>query len=188
MSFTHSKAARVVTRRAVRKELDRPEYPAKFKHYIMDHWAHDCYALQDSRANLADVIRECRNDPDDACWLAAHHDWTYFSATEFEFMIEIVERVLDDDTAYIKRLHDAMILARKPEQKQPLRACEVAANLYMELVQTDQRPTTPKGFGLLLKKRLKSAGLKVTSVRSIMQAIGVYDAWRPPTNPEAVNV
>ena len=95
-------------------------------------------------------------------------------------MLEIMERVLDGDIAYVDRLHDAMILARKPEQKQPPSACEVAANLYMELVQAGQRPTTLKEFQLLLKKHLKSAGLKVTSLRSIIQAIGLYDAWSRP--------
>ena len=101
-------------------------------------------------------------------------------------MLEIMERVLDGDIAYIDRLHDAMILARKPEQKQPPSACEVAANLYMELVQAGKRPATRHRFCLLLEDRLKSLGLlevkaKATSLRSILQTIGLYDAWRPRT-------
>jgi len=184
MSFTPGNAERLAMRRAVRKELDRPEYPVKFKNYIMNHWAHDCYALKDSRANLEDLLRECRNDPANACTLAAQHDWREVSYTEFEFMIEIVERVLDGDTAYVDRLRDAMILARKPKEKKPLNACEAAANLYMELVQAGKRPTTRQDFCLLLEDRLKSLGLlevkaKATSLRSILQAIGLYDAWRP---------
>jgi len=105
------------------------------------------YRTRDSSADLAELIRECRTDPQNTCKLAAQYDWKEFSYTELEFMIEIYERVRHGDTAYIKRVAKAMKMAAGPsKQPVPPSACEVAMHLYMELVQSGKRPASRQGF------------------------------------------
>jgi hypothetical protein len=195
MRYIEDPTPRLVMRRAARENLYAPEYTEKFQNYVMNLWARDCYAPKDSRDDLVALIRACPTDPQNACKFAAQYNWKEYTNTELEFAIEIVERVVDGDTGYVDRLLKAMRLcfpnrkmklARKPKKNKKTSACEVAANLYMELVQAGKRPATRHRFCLLLEDRLKSLGLlevkaKATSLRSILQTIGLYDAWRPRT-------
>jgi hypothetical protein len=176
----------LVNRRAVRENLYAPEYPQKFQSYMIDLWVRDCYAPEDSRDDLTVFIREYWKNPKTAAKRGPGRDTSSmleeFSDIELQLMIEIWEHVRDGDPGYIKRLHDAMVLAKKPEEKNRSNACEVAANLYMELVTSGKRPKSKSGFLASLRQRLKDEELIIPkNLHDTLQRIGLAEAWDSPS-------
>jgi hypothetical protein len=174
-----------VKRRMVRENLYRPEYPEKFRAYVMDFWVRERYAAEDSITDLAAIIRLCRTDSREACKRACKFPrdtsnmLEEFSHTELVFMLELYERVHDGDTAYIKRILKAMNPAHDLKQKKPHSACELAANLYMELVNSGKRPATRRGFYQLLRQRLSQKGVREPeNLGHLLHTIGLYEAFK----------
>jgi hypothetical protein len=184
----HSKHIEMfVRRRMVRENLYRPEYPLKFQAYVMDFWVRERYADEDSIADLAAVIGLCRTDSREACKrackLPAQRDTSNmleeFSYSELVFMLELYGRVCAGDTAYINRILKAMNPAVKPKQKKPHSACELAANLYMELVRSGKRPASRRDFYQLLRQRLSQEGVREPeNLRHLLHTIGLYEAFK----------
>jgi hypothetical protein len=169
-----------VMRRAVRENLYAPEYPKRFQDYTINLWMRKRYRTRDSSADLADLIRECRADPQNACKQAAQYiDWREVSDTELRFALEIVERVLHGDTAYIKRVAKAMKIVAGPLKRPvPPSACEVAAQFCMELVNEGKRPKSKGGFLQSLELRLVKEGINVPdNLHDTLQRIGLSEAW-----------
>jgi len=89
------------------------------------------------------------------------------SPLEWHFMVEVLNSVRAGDAGYLKRLLKALELAKENKVKKQS-ACELAMHLYLELVTGGKRPVSRQGFCLLLQERLKNAGVKVQSLRSIL--------------------